>query len=120
MDTCIMRFLLSWHASHCIKTKGNPTHDDPRNADSNPQVLTSLDHTGAFLNAKLPERRAIVLKPPNIFVTLGVVLPNTYWLLHRALYGLRELPMLWGVTRDKAFTNVRIPFEGEIYQLLQT
>eukprot|EP00971_Amphidinium_carterae_P174999 3469144-Amphidinium_carterae.1 len=85
MDTCIMRYLLSWHASHC---NPSPTASNPDGT----QALSSLDYTGAFLNADLPEGRTIVRRPPNIFVWLGVIKPNTYWLLHKALYGLRESP----------------------------
>eukprot|EP00971_Amphidinium_carterae_P104160 2062740-Amphidinium_carterae.1 len=113
MDACIMRYLLSWHASK-LTQDGKPVPEDDQ------QVLSSLDYTGAFLNAELPEGRVIVLRPPAIFTWLGIIPPNTYWLLHRALYGLRESPMLWGNTRDKGFTDVRIPYKGEIYQLLQT
>eukprot|EP00971_Amphidinium_carterae_P045874 902545-Amphidinium_carterae.1 len=43
MDACIMRYLLS-------QTQ-KPTTDDQR------QVLSTLDYTGAFLNAELPEGR---------------------------------------------------------------
>eukprot|EP00971_Amphidinium_carterae_P054406 1071945-Amphidinium_carterae.2 len=100
MDACIMRYLLSWHASRCTPSVTTGSHDDQK-------VLSSLDHTGAFLNAELPEGRTIVLRPPAIFVWLGVIKPNTYWLLHKALYGLRESPMLWGATRDKGFTAAR-------------
>eukprot|EP00971_Amphidinium_carterae_P075294 1488084-Amphidinium_carterae.1 len=57
-------------------------------------------------------------QPPFIFVYLGVVEPNTCWLLHRALYGLRESPMLWGFTRDKGICQL-IPHGSEVYQLLQ-
>eukprot|EP00971_Amphidinium_carterae_P282335 5605128-Amphidinium_carterae.1 len=27
--------------------------------------------------------------------------------------------MLWGLTRDKGFATLRIPHEGDVYQLLQ-
>eukprot|EP00971_Amphidinium_carterae_P285103 5659484-Amphidinium_carterae.1 len=91
MDACIMRYLLSWHASKTTPS-GTPITEE------NQQVLSSLDYTGAFVNAELPEGRVIVLRPPAVFVWLGVIPPNTYWLLHRALYGLRESPMLWGAT----------------------
>eukprot|EP00971_Amphidinium_carterae_P331055 6464420-Amphidinium_carterae.1 len=76
MDTCIMRYLLSWHASKCTSESSSGTPSDP-------QVLSSLDYTGAFLNAEL---RTIVLRPPNIFAWLGIIPANTYWLLHKALY----------------------------------
>eukprot|EP00971_Amphidinium_carterae_P252799 5019086-Amphidinium_carterae.1 len=107
-DACIMRYLamLSWHASKCTQTR-TPTSED------NHQVVSTIDYTGAFLNAELPEGRVIVLRPPAVFVWLGVIPPNTYWLLHRALYGLRESPMLWGITRDKGFATVRIPYKRE-------
>eukprot|EP00971_Amphidinium_carterae_P287320 5703624-Amphidinium_carterae.1 len=62
----------------------------------------------------------IVLRPPNILVWLGVIKPNRYWLLHKALYGLRESPMLWGATRDRGFSTVRITHKGGVYKLLQT
>eukprot|EP00971_Amphidinium_carterae_P030559 600952-Amphidinium_carterae.1 len=113
MDACIMRYLLSWHASKCTQTQ-TPATKDQR------QVLSTLDYTGAFLNAELPEGRVIVLRPPAVFVSLGIIPPNTYWLLHRALYGLRESPMLWGKTRYKGFATVKIAHKGEVYSLLQT
>eukprot|EP00971_Amphidinium_carterae_P097845 1936081-Amphidinium_carterae.1 len=45
--------------------------------EENQQVLSSLDYTGAFLNAELPEGRMIVLRPLAVFVWLGVIPPNT-------------------------------------------
>eukprot|EP00971_Amphidinium_carterae_P313569 6232106-Amphidinium_carterae.1 len=85
MDTCVMRYLLSWHTSQCSPRPTSFT----TSPNKDEHVLSSLDFTGAFLNAELPEGRTIVLKPPAIFVYLGIVAPNTFWLLHRALYGLR-------------------------------
>eukprot|EP00971_Amphidinium_carterae_P101412 2007344-Amphidinium_carterae.1 len=69
-----MRYLLSWHASKCTSVAAGIPEDQ--------QTLSSLDYTSAFLNADLPD--------PNIFVWLGIIPPNTYWLLHKAVYGLRE------------------------------
>eukprot|EP00971_Amphidinium_carterae_P349112 6490851-Amphidinium_carterae.1 len=75
-----------------------------------------LDHTGAFLNALLPEGRVIVLRPPQVFVQLGI----TFWQLHRAIYGLRESPALWGNSRDQGFKTVKISHEKSTYRLLQS
>eukprot|EP00971_Amphidinium_carterae_P190486 3780379-Amphidinium_carterae.1 len=79
-----MRFLLSWHASRCNPSLTASTTDDN-------QALSSLDYTCAVLNADLAESRTIVLRPPNIFVWLGVITPNTYWLLHKALARCKDI-----------------------------
>eukprot|EP00971_Amphidinium_carterae_P134800 2671392-Amphidinium_carterae.3 len=46
MDSCIMRYLLSWHDSKCASVAAGTPEDQ--------QTLSSLDYTGAFLNADLP------------------------------------------------------------------
>ena len=47
LDTCMLRFILSWAASSRFNT------------------IASLDVTAAFLNADLPPGRVVVLRPPQ-------------------------------------------------------
>ena len=76
LDTAMMRYLVSW-------------------GDSSPDfTLASLDVTAAFLNAPLPEGRVVILKPPNILDKLQLLPLGHVWLVHKAIYGLREAPNL--------------------------
>ena len=77
----MLRFLLSWGASL-------PDH-----------AIASLDITAAFLNAALPKGRVVVLRPPTILYRLQLIPPGHVWLVHKAIYGLREVPNLWSEER---------------------
>ena len=54
LDTCMLRFILSWAASSRFNT------------------IASLDVTAAFLNADLPPGRVVVLRPPTVLYKLGL------------------------------------------------
>ena len=48
-------------------------------------AFASVDVSTAFLNADLPDGRVVVVKPPAILYTLGIIPPGTVWRLHKAL-----------------------------------
>ena len=81
LDTCMLRFILSWAASSRFNT------------------IASLDVTAAFLNADLPPGRVVVLRPPTVLYKLGLIPTGFVWRVHRAVYGLREAPSLSGPRR---------------------
>ena len=91
LDTAMMRYLVSWGAS------------------SPDFTLASLDVTVAFLNSPLPKGRVVILKPPNILYKLQLLPPGYVWLVHKAIYGLREAPNLWSEERTS---------EGESYSVI--
>ena len=76
-----------------------------------------LDVRTAFLTAPLqPERRqsskpakqkVIVVRAPRVMVAAGIFRPNTWLLVQGALYGLRESPHSWGVSRDSKLCKLR-------------
>ena len=63
-------------------------------------MISKHDVKGAFLNAKLPEGKLVVVSPPAQWVTWGLVPQGVCWTLDRAVYGLRESPALWSAERD--------------------
>ena len=65
------------------------------------------DVKGAPLNAKLPEGKLVVVRPPGQWVRWGLVEPGEFWTLDRAVYGLRESLFLWAQERDKRLTDLR-------------
>ena len=100
LNTAMMRYLVSWGAS------------------SPDFTIASLDVTAAFLNAPLPEGRVVVLKPPSILYKLQLMPPGHVWLVHKAIYGLREAPNLWSEERTESMTKVRFTSEGEHYSVI--
>ena len=81
-------------------------------------TLASLDVTAAFLNAPLPEGRGVILKPPNILYKLQLLPPGYVWLVHKAIYGLREAPNLWSEERTDMMTKISFCSEGESYSVI--
>ena len=75
------------------------------------------DVKGAFLNAKLPEGKLVVVRPPDQWVRWGLVNPGELWTLDRAVYGLRESPFLWAQERDKRLTELRWKVGKQVYRL---
>ena len=74
---------------------------------------------GAFMYAPLPEDMLIVVRPPKIWVTLGLVKPDVLWTLRRAVYGLRCAPRAWGLERDRKLREATWKSEGKTYRLKQ-
>ena len=63
-------------------------------------LASKHDVKGAFMHAKIPEGRTVIVCPPEMWVQWGLVAPGTYWTLDKAVYGLRESPCLWEGERD--------------------
>ena len=73
--------------------------------------IGALDVKLAFLNAELPpELGDVIVRPPALFVAMGLVKPGTLWRCKKAIYGLRVSPKAWADRRDKELRAVR--FEG--------
>ena len=100
LDTCMLRFILSWAASSRFNT------------------IASLDVTAAFLNADLPPGRVVVLRPPTVLYKLGLIPTGFVWRVHRAVYGLREAPSLWSKERTKVMETMTFRSRGESYRVL--
>ena len=95
-DCGMMRYIISWAASL-------PDFS-----------LATLDVMAAFLNAPLPSGRIVVLRPPTILHKLKLLPQGHVWLVHKAIYGLREAPSLWSEERTDALTNLTFASEGEL------
>jgi len=53
-------------------------------------MMSKHDVKGAFLNAKIPEGKIVIVSPPEQWVKWGLVKAGVYWTLEKAVYGLRE------------------------------
>ena len=63
---------------------------------------SSIDITSAFLNADIHDDDTVlvlVTPPPNL-VKMDIVKPNTVWHEKKAIYGLREVPRLYGNKKE--------------------
>ena len=78
-----------------------------------------MDAKSAFMTAKLPSHMKVVVRPPQIWVDLGVVEPGTLWVAHRAIYGLRQSPRAWGNERDEKLRAARWTHAGDSWRLQQ-
>ena len=56
--------------------------------------VSKHDVKGAFLNAKIPEGKIVIVQPPAPWAKWGLVKPGVTWTLDKAVYGLRESPAL--------------------------
>ena len=71
-----------------------------------------IDVVAAFIltpigdSAKDP---VIIVSPPKVLEHLSMTTPHELWGLVRALYGLREAPMLWSAYRDRTLANLVSP-----------
>ena len=54
----------------------------------------------------------------TILYKLNLLPPGHVWLIHKAIYGLREAPSLWSEERTKALTKLTSTSEGEPYSVL--
>ena len=51
----------------------------------------------------------IIVSPPKVLEHLSMTTPHELWGLVRALYGLREAPMLWSAYRDRTLASLVSP-----------
>ena len=79
--------------------------------------LATLDVTAAFLNAPLPAGRIVVLCPLAILYKLKLLPQGHVWLVHKAIYGLREGASLWSEERTDALTNLTFASGGGSHTL---
>ena len=71
------------------------------------------DITGAFLLAPWPahlHRYAVV--PPRLLIDQDYVSQDTYWLVRRPLYGLRESPAIWAAYRSTRLSQAKILYKN--------
>ena len=81
--------------------------------------VSKHDVKGAFLNAKIPEGKIVIVQPPAQWVKWGLVPPGVTWTLDKAVYGLRESPALWGEERDRTLRNLTWSANNVRYHLEQ-
>ncbi|CAE7020194.1 unnamed protein product, partial [Symbiodinium microadriaticum] len=102
--------------------EGNPLYTETAPAEVVRSALTIstkkgwsvaiLDVVAAFIKTPLgrtPTDPIVVAQPPRLLEVLGVVVKFELWGLIRALYGLREAPMLWGNYRDDVLKAMPLP-----------
>ena len=76
-----------------------------------------IDIKAAFLNAPLQAEdgdKVVVLKPPHLLVKLGYVKSDEYFLVEKAMYGLRQSPRSWCVYRDQVISALKTK-EGRVF-----
>ena len=81
--------------------------------------VSKLDVKGACMYAPLPDELLIVVRPPKIWETLGLVPAGTLWTLQRAVYGLRCAPRAWGTCRDDKLKKTEWKVGNSIFRLVQ-
>ena len=80
-------------------------------------AISKHDVKGAFLNAKIPDGKLVIVTPPKQWVDWGIVPPGETWTLEKAVYGLRESPRLWSEERDRQLLRVEWTVGKENYYL---
>ena len=77
-------------------------------------IIRTKDVSTAFLNADyIVEGEMLLLKPPYIYVKAGLVEADEYWLVKKAIYGLKESPLLWSKERDRKLAKIVIEIEKD-------
>ena len=83
--------------------------------------IGALDIKTAFLNAELPAtEREIIVRPPSLFVHMGLVPAGELWRVKKAIYGLRSSPKAWGDKRDREMVKVRFTDGVKKYRLVRS
>ena len=92
-------------------------------------TVAVLDVVAAFLRTPMNRSAGdpiVVVQPPRLLETMGLVVPTELWGLIRALYGLRQSPALWGDFRDYTLRTTTPPKRDETtagwdsYQLVES
>ena len=79
------------------------------------------DIASAFLLAPWPsDLPRYAIHPPRVVRDSGAAEWREYWVIDRALCGLRESSAVWGSFRSKRIRGARIPFRGTILKLIPT
>ena len=66
------------------------------------------------------ESKAIIVTPPKILSSLGIIEPGEKWLVLKALYGLAEAPAAWATERDLQLSRMKWTDEHGSMFCLQT
>ena len=75
-------------------------------------MIRTKDVSTAFLNAVYTIKGEILLlRPPYIYVKAGLVEPDEFWMVRKAIYGLKESPLLWSKDRDNKLLKIVIEVE---------
>ncbi|MEC9354534.1 MAG: reverse transcriptase domain-containing protein, partial [Candidatus Thermoplasmatota archaeon] len=80
-------------------------------------TVSKHDVKGAFLNAKMPDCKVVIVSPPELWVRWGLVPEGMLWTLERAVYGLRESPYLWSKERDLQLSSLHWSVKEKHYRL---
>ena len=81
-------------------------------AVKNQWLIAIMDVVAAFLKTplgRLETDPVVIAQPPRLLEAMGLVESFELWGLVRALYGLRESPMLWTHYRDATLKTMRAP-----------
>ena len=71
--------------------------------------IRTKDVSTAFLNAPYKVKgEVLVLVPPKIFVKAGLVKEDEVWEVTKAIYGLKESPLLWSKERDRCLNELKV------------
>ena len=83
--------------------------------------LSTMDVSTAFLNADLPvESGRVLVRPPKILVSMGLIRDKVLWELRKAQYGLRVSPRAWGIERDSGLRRLRFQCGADRLALVQS
>ena len=93
----------------------------PRNREGAQEAATKAGARDAVREdaPKGPEEY-VVLFPPKVLVSKGVVPPGVYFVVKKAVYGLDQSPRDWGFTRDAELRTLRVPWKGQLLKLVQS
>ena len=81
----------------------------------------ALDIRTAFLLAPLEQtNRILVLRPPKVLISAGIVHPQELWYATGAIYGLREAPAAWSSYRDAQLPDIHVRHEEEDFKLVRS
>ncbi|CAE7842546.1 GIP [Symbiodinium microadriaticum] len=81
--------------------------------------LGTTDITQAFVLTPWSGAHSKAVQPPRLAVLLGLAQQGEYWLISKALYGLKESPAMWASFRDKELKRAVWEAEGKTYRLYQ-
>ena len=76
----------------------------------------TVDIRTAFLTAPLQAKRSqrvVVLRPPKVLVSAGIVPEGSLYVIEKALYGLAESPQDWGAERDNRLRSLTFKVTGK-------
>eukprot|EP00438_Fugacium_kawagutii_P003808 Skav205036 [mRNA] locus=scaffold2669:138044:140299:- [translate_table: standard] len=90
----------------------------------------TLDVKTAFLNAPMHQgkrledqeaktQKRVIVRPPNLLVSLGLVKPDSFWEAVKAMYGYRQSPRLWSDFRDDEVRSLTVMVDDGVLSLEQ-